>query len=785
MSPKSALDVSDRPIVLGVHGMTCASCVGRVERALKKIDGVAAATVNLATERATVTMRDGASAEAVERLRAVVVDAGYEAEEIREKRADEAGAAGAADGKGAGEGDRAELELARARRDVVVAGLFAAPLLAFTMLPMLVPAAHEALGPVAHFFMGWGGLAFAAPVQLWAGRRFYRQAFAEVRHLSLGMSTLVALGSSAAFLFSLAVLVAPGIFPPGTAHTYFEASASIVAFILLGKYLEALARGRTSSALKRLVGLQARTARVRREERGARVEREIAAGDVAHGDEVIVRPGERVPVDGVVLEGASFVDESMISGEPIPVEKGPGAEVVGGTVNGQGSFTLRATRVGSETVLAQIVRFVEEAQSSKPPIQELADKIAAVFVPIILVTAAITFVAWLSFGPAPALSFAFVAAVSVLVIACPCAMGLATPTAIMVATGKAAELGILFRKGTALEGLARVDTVLVDKTGTLTEGRPALAEVHVVAAGGAREEEDVLRLIAAAETRSEHPIGRAIVAAAEARGLALPAVESFRAEAGFGLEARVDGHAVQLGAARLMERLGLDVSAEDARVARMTSDGKTPVYAAIDGALAAVLAVSDPLKATSREAVLAMRARGLRVVMVTGDGARTAHAIAREVGIDEVCAERLPKGKAEEIERLQREGRRVAFVGDGINDAPALARADVGVAVGSGTDIAIEAGDIVLMRGDLRLLLDAAELAGRALRTIRQNFFWAYAYNVALVPLAAGVLYPVLRVMLSPVLAAVAMSTSSLFVLGNSLRLRGFRGRVTPSAAPR
>ena len=495
----------------------------------------------------------------------------------------------------------------------------------------------------------------------------------------------------------------------------------------------------------------------------------------------MVRPGERIPVDGVVIEGASFVDESMITGEPVPVEKREGAEVVGGTVNTTGSFVFRATRVGSETVLAQILRFVEQAQASKPPVQALADRIAAVFVPCVVAAAAVTIAAWLLFGPAPALNHAFVAAVSVLVIACPCAMGLATPTAVLVATGKAAEHGILFRKGTALEGLANATTVLLDKTGTLTEGRPRVTSVHVFEG----TEAEVLRLVAAAETRSEHPLGQAIVTAAEARGIALPGVESFRAEAGFGLEASIEGRKVQVGAARWMVRVGVDVGPAGEAVARLAGEAQTAVLAAVDGKLAAVLGISDPPKKGSREAVAALRGMGLSVVMVTGDGKATAEAVARALGIDRVLAEQLPQGKAAEIARLQAEGQTVAFAGDGINDAPALARADVGIAMGTGTDIAIEAGDVVLMRGDLGALVDVVALGRKALRVIRENFFWAYAYNIALIPLAAGALYPVLGVMLSPVIAAFAMSASSLFVLGNSLRLKRFRGWGSARAAKR
>jgi Cu+-exporting ATPase len=738
-------------VELAVRGMTCASCVGHVERALRALPGVLSVTVNLATERAAIDLLPLVIAP--EQLRAAIVDAGYEAGPLDAPPDEEARAT-------------AE-EQRRARLDVIVAAAFAAPLVAITMVPMVVPSLH---GPVAHFFMGWGGLLLAAPVQLWAGRRFYRQGFAEIRHKSLGMSTLVMLGSSAAFAYSLLVLLAPGLFPAGTAHTYFEASASVITLILLGKYLEALAKGRSSRAIRELIALQPKTARVKRDGR----ELDVPTDALVLGDLVIVRPGERVAVDGEVVEGHGFVDESMITGEPIPSEKGPGAAAIGGTVNGTGALVVRATRVGAETTLAQIVRFVQDAQASKPAVQQLADRIAAVFVPIVLVVAALTFTLWLALGPAPALRLAFVAAVSVLVIACPCAMGLATPTAVMVATGKAAELGILFRKGVALEGLAEATTVLLDKTGTITEGRPAVTDVHVA---GELDRAAVLAKIAAAESRSEHPLGRAIVAFAEREGAPAAKLESFRAEVGHGIAARVDGAELLVGSPRFLAGKGIALDQEpalDAALASLASAAKTPVVASIDGRLAAVLGISDPIKATSREAIGALRALGVEVAMVTGDAQATADAVARELGIATVFAEQRPDEKGLRVRELQARGGKVAFVGDGTNDAPALAQADVGVAIGTGTDIAIEAGDVVLMRGDLRVFVDAARLGRKALATIRQNFFWAYGYNVVLIPLAAGALWPWTKVMLSPVLAAAAMSSSSLFVLGNSLRLRRF-----------
>jgi Cu+-exporting ATPase len=736
---------------LRVEGMNCASCVAAVERSIGKLPGVGSATVNLVTERVAVDY----AAEAVSpaRIKAAIREAGYTPVDLERAR------------------DAREPGSRRAQLDLGVAVSFTAPLLVLAMGPMLVPGLHRALHALASPW-AWQALELllATPVQLWAGRGFYRQAWAELRHAAPGMSTLVALGSSAAYAYSVAVVLAPGIFPVGTAHLYFEAAAAIVTLVLLGRYLESRARGRTSEALRSLAALRPPTALVLRD--GER--RTVPAAEVVPGDRILVRPGERIPVDGIVVEGTSWVDESMITGEPLPTAKRPGAAVIGGTLNDTGAFELRATRVGADSVLARIVRMVEEAQAGKPPIQHLADRIARVFVPVVLALALATFVVWLLAAPPPALELALVAAVSVLVVACPCAMGLATPTAILVGTGRAAELGILFRRGGALERLARADTVLLDKTGTLTAGRPELVELHVVDA----DEREVLALVAAAERASEHPLGRAIVAAAETRGLEPRRVESFRADPGRGLEAHVDGRAVHVGSERYMERLGIATGALADRAALAAAAGRTPVWAASDGRLAALLAVADPLKPGSVEAVRELRALGLEVRLVTGDDERTARAVAEAVGIDSVAAGALPDDKVAEVERLQRAGRRVAFVGDGINDAPALARADVGVALGTGTDIAAEAGEVILMSGDPRPLVAAWRLARRTLRTIELNFFWAYAYNVALIPLAAGALYPAFGVLLDPMLAAAAMSLSSLFVVTNSLRLRRFPARV-------
>ncbi len=561
---------------------------------------------------------------------------------------------------------------------------------------------------------------------------------------------------------------APGFLPAGTVNVYYEAAAVIVTLILLGRLLEARAKGRTSEAIKRLVGLQAKTARVRRD--GKTVD--LPIDSVLSGDIVEVRPGDRIPVDGEVIEGESYVDESMITGEPIPVSKTSGSEVVAGTVNQKGAFAIRATAVGGNTVLSQIIRMVEEAQGSKLPIQALVDKVTMYFVPAVFAVAALTFAAWLYFGPSPALTFALVNAVAVLIIACPCAMGLATPTSIMVGTGRGAELGVLFRKGEALQLLKDAKVVAVDKTGTLTEGKPALTDLEL-AAGFDRT--TVLGLVAAVEAKSEHPIARAIVDAAEAEGIALPAVSDFESVTGFGVKAVVDGKRIEIGADRYMVELGHDVAGFAQVAERLGNEGKSPLYAAIDGKLATIIAVADPIKETTPAAIKALHDLGLKVAMITGDNKRTAKAIAARLGIDEVVAEVLPDGKVDSIRRLKAEHGKVAFVGDGINDAPALAEADVGLAIGTGTDIAIEAADVVLMSGSLTGVPNAIALSKATIGNIRQNLFWAFAYNTALIPVAAGALYPAYGILLSPVFAAGAMALSSVFVLGNALRLKTFK----------
>ena len=749
----SGYGVRSEELALGVRGMTCANCAGRVEKALQGVSGVVSASVNLATERATVRFAGGSVT--ASQLKAAITEAGYEPLDLSEESSQT-------------EHDARDHERLTLRRRLLTAAALAIPILIIEMGPMLVPA----FGTWLHDFLPSNSvhlIAFvlASAVQFGPGRRFYRTGWAAVRHRSPDMNTLVALGTSAAYGYSVVATFLPSVLPEGTAHVYYEAAAAIITLVLLGKYLEAVAKGRTSEAIRRLTRLQPKTALVVRDGQDV----SVPIDEVIPGDIIRVRPGERIPVDGVVAEGSSFVDESMISGEPAPVEKVEGAEVVGATVNGTGSFTFKATRVGAETVLAQIIKLVEEAQASKPAIQALADRVVAVFVPIVLAIATVSFVAWLLVGPEPALPLALVAAVSVLIIACPCAMGLATPTSIMVGSGKAAELGILFRRGEALQTLQEVDVIALDKTGTLTEGRPKLTDLKTTAGF---EENEVLALVASVERSSEHPIARALVEAAEERGLPLREATDFEAVPGYGVQAMVEDCLVQIGAARFMERLGIDASpfADDAE--QLADEGKSPLYAAIDGRLAAILAVADPIRATTKAAIDALHEQGLRVAMITGDARGTAEAVARNVGIDIVHAEVLPDGKAEAIRSLQNDGQSVAFVGDGINDAPALAQANVGVAIGTGTDVAIETADVVLMSGDLQGVPNALALSKAVMRNIRQNLFWAFAYNAALIPVAAGVLYPLTGQLISPILAAAAMGLSSVFVLTNALRLRGF-----------
>ncbi len=752
--------VPTEPAALSIEGMTCASCVGRVERALAAVPGVTAARVNLATERADV---EGSADPAA--LIAAIAAAGYDARMLARDHAGESGVAA-----------RKDAEATALRRDFALAAIMTLPLFALEMGAHLIPAVHHWIATTIGQTQNWAiQFGLATLVLAGPGRRFFVLGLPALTKGAPDMNSLVALGAGAAFLYSTVATFMAEFLPEGARHVYFEAAAVIVTLILMGRWLEAKARGRTSEAIRRLIGLRPATARVRRDGRSI----EVPLESVRTGDLVDMRPGERVPVDGEVVEGASFVDESMLTGEPVPVEKGPGGSVTGGTVNGAGAFTFRAEAVGADTMLAQIVRMVEAAQGAKLPIQAMVDRITMWFVPAVIAVAFLTFGLWLAFGPEPALIHALVSAVAVLIIACPCAMGLATPVSIMVGTGRGAEIGVLFRRGEALQLLRDTKIVALDKTGTLTEGRPALTDLEP-AEGFVRA--DVLALAAAVEAKSEHPVARAIVGAAEAEGLEVGAAERFETVTGMGARAEVAGRRIEVGADRFMASLGMDVAPFAKKAEKLGGEGKTPLYAAIDGRLAAILAVSDPIKATSPAAIDALHRLGLRVVMVTGDNRRTAEAVATRLGIDEVVAEVLPEGKVAAVKRLKAEGR-VAFIGDGINDAPALAEADVGLAVGGGTDVAAEAADVVLMSGSLSGAPNAIALSRATIRNIRQNLFWAFAYNAALIPVAAGALQPAFGLSLSPQLAAGAMALSSVFVVGNALRLRRFTAPLAGGGA--
>lgn len=745
--------IPSHSLTLSIDGMTCASCVGRVERALADVPGVTSAAVNLATERATI--RGDVEPSALVRA---VEAAGYEATLLEDAARSESSAS-----------HKHDADADALRRQLLIAVVLTLPVFVLEMGTHVIPGAHalvmRTIGMQASWILQF---VLTTAVLVGPGRRFYLKGFPALFRGAPDMNSLVAVGTSSAYAFSVVATFAPSLLPAGTVHVYFEAAAVIVTLILVGRMLEARAKGRTSAAISRLVGLQPRHARVVRD--GQPLEVDIAS--VLAGDTVEVRPGERIPVDGEVTDGESYVDESMITGEPIPVAKQPGAQLVGGTVNQTGALTYRATAVGEDMMLAQIIRMVEEAQGTKLPIQTLVDRVTLWFVPTVMVIAMITFALWLVLGPSPALTFALVNAVAVLIIACPCAMGLATPTSIMVGTGKGAEMGVLFRRGDALQQLRDARAVAFDKTGTLTEGRPKLTDLEVVIG---QSEASVLARIGAVERKSEHPIATAIVDAAEERGLAIPTAAEFQSATGQGACALVDGQQVHVGADRYMETLGVDPGRFEPTANRLAEEGKTPLYAAIDRELVAIIAVADPIKETTRGAIEALHAQGVAVAMVTGDNERTANAIARQLGIDEVVAEVMPSGKVDALKTLKKRYGTLAFVGDGINDAPALAEADVGIAIGTGTDVAIEAADVVLMRGTVQGVPDAIALSTATMRNIRQNLFWAFAYNAALVPLAAGALWPAFGILLSPMFAAGAMAASSVFVLGNALRLRRFQ----------
>ncbi|NLE74618.1 MAG: copper-translocating P-type ATPase [Actinobacteria bacterium] len=781
----------------GVTNMSCAVCTQRVEKALGALPGVVQASVNFATEKVLVQYMPGTVTRA--ELRRAVESAGYGL--LEEDEGLEPGAAAEA----------VRIRELRILKIKLVVSLVAGVLL---MLMMFFPPSFLTMA------QSWlVMLILATPVQVWAGWQFYRGAWAALKHRTSDMNTLIAVGTSAAYIYSTVltiIVLAGGSIPGGAvdgshsghgslfgrgieATVYFDSAVMIIGLILLGRFLEARAKGRTSDAMKKLMGLQARTARVMRDG----VEWDIPVADVVVGDEVLVRPGEKVPVDGVVLDGRSAVDESMLTGESIPVEKGPGSEVIGATLNKMGAFRFRATKVGRDTALAQIVRLVEEAQGSKAPIQRVADRIAAVFVPAVLLAASAAFVIWIIVGPEPRFTTALIVFVSVVVIACPCAMGLATPTAIVVGTGKGAENGILIRSGEALERAHKLSAVVMDKTGTLTEGKPVVTDVIVADGAAAGQmppgvpdavddaegvsdaeanalndgQRELLHLAASAERGSEHPLGEAIVEKATAEGIELVEGTEFNALPGRGIEVTVDGRALLLGNLRLMTERACELDGLGAKAESLADEGKTSMYVAVDGRVAGVIAVADTLKPNSAEAVAKLHDMGLDVYMITGDNRHTAEAVAREAGIDSgrVLADVLPERKAEVIKKLQEQGGVIAMVGDGINDAPALARADIGIAIGTGTDVAMETADVTLIRGDLLPIVTAVRLSRATMRTIKQNLGWAFGYNIALIPIAAGVLYPFFGIFINPIYAAVAMALSSVSVLSNSLRLKTFR----------
>ncbi len=747
--------VAVKKSIFPVGGMTCASCVARVEEALSSVPGVVSANVNLASEKATVEYLEGTP---VADMRQAVKDAGYDLAPEAQGSEDVTTAA------------RREIRALRNR--LIVAAVLAGTIMVLGFSPSFA----------GRPYLLW---ALATPVQFWAGLRFYRGAWGALKHKTSDMNTLIAVGTSVAYFYSLTAAVAPGIFTTNILepHLYFDTSAMIIALILLGRFLEARARGQTSEAIKKLVGMQPKSAVVIRDGQ----QKEIPVEAVEAGDIILVRPGELIPVDGIVREGYSSADESMITGESIPVEKKVGDEVIGATINKTGSFQFEATKVGKDTTLARIVRMVEEAQGSKAPVQRLADVIASYFVPTVIGIAIVTFIVWYFVGPSPALTFALLNFVAVLVIACPCALGLATPTAIMVGTGKGAERGILIRNGEALERAHQIDAVLLDKTGTLTRGEPVVTDV--MAAPGFSQEE-ILRLAASAEHGSEHPLGEAVVKAALDKKLQLSPSSHFNAIPGQGVEALVEGKKLFLGNLKLMEERGLSLNGLEKKVAELPEGGKTVMFLGWDNRVAGIIALADTLKSGAKEAVQTLRKMDIETAMLTGDNRRTAEAIARETGIDRVLAEVLPEHKAGEVKKLQEEGKVVAMVGDGINDAPALAQADIGIAIGTGTDVAMETGDITLISGDLMGVATAISLSKRTMRTIKQNLFWAFAYNTALIPIAAGVLYLVFGKtgvpagfhfilgeygFLNPILAAAAMAASSITVVSNSLRLRRFK----------
>lgn len=737
-----------------IMGMSCAACVRRVENALRAISGVVNAEVNFSAESATIDFLPGTTSP--DEFKRALEDAGYQMIVLQDSDLGE---------------DRVEIERTKAFQKLktkFIAGLILS-------VPVLVLGHWGQLGlnsfyPIPNQINALLQLVLAVPVQFWVGLQFYQGAWAALKHKTSDMNTLIAIGTSAAFFYSLVATLVPSFLdvPGFQVHVYFDTAVAIILLIMLGRVLEAKAKGKTSDAIRKLIGLQPKTARVVRENS----EQDVPLGQLRIGDVVVVRPGEKVPVDGTIIEGWSSIDQSMITGEPIPVDKTTGDEVVGGTINKQGTFKFQAVKVGKETVLAHIIRMVEEAQGSKPPIARLADTIASYFVPSVITLALITFSIWYVFGPVPSFSYAIFTFISVLIIACPCALGLATPTSIMVGTGKGAENGMLFRGAEALETAHKCTTVVLDKTGTLTKGEPELTDIH---ADNGFSPDTLLQCAAAVEKGSEHPVGMSIVGAAQSRGLDLPSFTAFEAIPGQGVRAEVDHRQVLLGNQLLLKNHSVSLETFESKADELTENGKTPIFIALDGKCSGVFGIMDTVKENSREAVKRLSDMGLSVIMITGDNRKAAQSVADQLGIKQVLAEVLPEQKSEQVKRLQTDGEVVAMVGDGINDAPALAQADVGIAIGTGTDVAIESSDITLITGDLRGVSGAIQLSHATIRNIRQNLFWAFGYNTLLIPVAAGVLYPFFGILLHPILAAAAMGLSSVTVVSNALRLKRFR----------
>ncbi|HEX6579593.1 MAG TPA: heavy metal translocating P-type ATPase [Actinomycetota bacterium] len=740
-------------------GVACAACLRTIESELESLPGVRSVQTDVVNERASVEFDP--SAVSVEDMRHAVASIGYRVQQPPRAASD-----GTEDVEAAAR--RAEVRDLTWR--VVVGAALTAPVLISVMASEIFDAAW-----VPEFLMNrWIQLALTIPVFLYTGWPIHTVGWRTLLHRTAEMNTLITVGTTAAFAYSVLVTVAPGLFPAEVREVYFEAVGVILTLILLGRLFEARAKAGTGEAIRKLIGLRPQTARVVRDGQ----EHETPVDDVQVGDVVAVRPGEKIPVDGEIVDGRSSIDESMVTGEPIPVTKGPDEAVIGATINQTGAFHFRATKVGKDTMLAQIIELVEQAQASKAPIQRLADLVASYFVPVVIFIAIGTFVVWFVLGPSPALTLGLVSAVSVLIIACPCALGLATPLSIMVGTGKGAEHGVLIRSAEALETAHKLHTIVLDKTGTITKGEPSLTDIVPI---DSASEDDLVRLVASAERTSEHPLGQAIVRGAEERGIALVEPTDFQSVTGRGIEATVDERTVLIGTRQLLADRGIDAASLVADGERLAGQGKTPVYAAVDGAPAGVVAVADTLKEDSPRAIRALRELGLEVVMITGDNRRTAEAVAREVGIARVLAEVLPEDKALEVRRLQDEGKLVAMVGDGINDAPALAQADVGVAIGTGTDVAIEAADVTLISGALEGVVTSVGLSRSTMRNIRQNLFFAFVYNILGIPVAAGALYAATGVLLSPIIAAAAMALSSLSVVTNANRLRSFRASELPT----